>query len=165
MRAADINVVNHQFCVTEFGNDMGELPDDAPNGLIAANGTGCLILTGLHTGRVNVTVEPLQAAPPALAEPWDEIVEVTVVSRSGALQAWGLYDGPTQGLPDLTPAGPGTYRLRAHARGRDQGHAADHLLPEEEPCEYHLLQCWPARTAPDTILRQTDNFGTEWRTS
>jgi hypothetical protein len=63
MRAADINVVNHQFCVTEFGNDMGELPDDAPNGLIAANGTGCLILTGLHTGRVNVTVEPLQAAP------------------------------------------------------------------------------------------------------
>ncbi|MCE0446635.1 hypothetical protein LT493_24490 [Streptomyces tricolor] len=42
-------------------------------------------------------------------------------------------------LPDLAAAGPGTYRLRVHARGRDQ--AVD--LAPDTVTEHYLLQCWP----------------------
>ncbi|MFF3113580.1 hypothetical protein ACFVSN_30850 [Kitasatospora sp. NPDC057904] len=162
LHTAPLSTDRHQFWVMEFGIDITELPDSAPNGLVAANHSGCLVLSGLHTGTIMVSVEPLDAEPGAADDVWEEVAEVSVLSRSGTLQAWSLDYGPLEGAPALTSAGPGTYRLRVHARQRDIGHATDTLL-DDDPCDFYLLQCWPAPPAPEKIIRQTDNFGAEWR--
>ncbi len=62
-------------------------------------------------------------------------------------------------LPVLTPAGPGSYRVRVHARGRDT--APDGVA--EEPLEDYLLTVWPAPPRSDTVYKQTDEYGATWR--
>ncbi|MEU2726066.1 hypothetical protein [Streptomyces smyrnaeus] len=76
----------------------------------------------------------------------------------GDMHVRALMDDPPD-LPVLAPAGPGSYRVRVHARGRD-------IAPDgvaEEPVEDYLLIVWPAPPEPDTVHKQTDNFGAEWR--
>ncbi|MEV4342725.1 hypothetical protein [Streptomyces sp. NPDC049590] len=62
-------------------------------------------------------------------------------------------------LPSLVAAGPGSYRLRVHARGRD---LAVDLVPDTIT-EHYLLQCWPAPPAPPSVLRTTDTYGAQVR--
>ncbi|MEV6489563.1 hypothetical protein AB0M20_13200 [Actinoplanes sp. NPDC051633] len=55
-------------------------------------------------------------------------------------------------LPVLSPAGPGTYRVRIHARGRDAHYDQVVDTPDEE---YHLVS-WPAPPTGSLIVRATD---------
>lgn len=62
-------------------------------------------------------------------------------------------------LPLLTPQGPGTYRVRVHARGRD-------IAPDGvayEPVEDYLLIVWPTEPQPEDVHKQTDRYGAELR--
>ncbi|MFI8243407.1 hypothetical protein ACIF83_40240 [Streptomyces sp. NPDC085866] len=70
----------------------------------------------------------------------------------------GLMDDLDEELPVLSFIGPGNYRLRIHARGRD---TAIDLAPDDVT-EWYLIQAWPAPPQPEVALRQTDGHGATW---
>ncbi|MEU8473254.1 hypothetical protein AB0F30_36230 [Streptomyces sp. NPDC029006] len=55
--------------------------------------------------------------------------------------------------------GPGDYRLRIHARGRD---TAIDLAPDDVT-EWYLIQVWPAPPQVAAALRRTDSYGASVR--
>ncbi|MFI0790923.1 hypothetical protein ACH4Q6_35710 [Streptomyces lydicus] len=64
-------------------------------------------------------------------------------------------------LPDFPETGP--YRVRVHARGRDQGQ--DLLIVEDDPVEEHLILVWPAPPTPETVHKLSDAYGALIRAS
>ncbi|MCZ0991775.1 hypothetical protein [Streptomyces diastatochromogenes] len=62
-------------------------------------------------------------------------------------------------LPVPSFDGPGDYRLRLHARGRD---TAIDLAPDEIT-EWYLIQVWSAPAQDLVVLRQTDRYGASAR--
>ncbi|MGV9420016.1 hypothetical protein ACWDO6_21270 [Streptomyces sp. NPDC003674] len=81
-------------------------------------------------------------------------------SVAGELMVRGLMDDLDEELPVLAFDGPGDYRLRLHARGRD---TATDLAPDEVT-EWYLIQAWPAPPHDARVLRQTDRYGASVRT-
>jgi hypothetical protein len=138
--------------------------DDSSQALRRLSGRGLLgvvpglaaVYCGTNLGPVRVTVRVHQAAPPLQLEPWEDVAEVSFIAPNGqAVIEEG--EGPVhQELPNLTPAGPGSYRLRLHVRGRDRGWQED---TPEEPVEEHLLAIWPAPPAPHAIHKLTSQQG------
>jgi len=124
------------------------------NSLVALEPGFAAINTGIAQGDVRLTVEIHQHAPPVDLDDWEDAVEVTVEATQGHMVvAAVMADAPA--LPTLTPHGPGYYRARVHARGRDT--AVDHVV--FEPVEDYLIQVWPAPAAPQTELKQTAKYG------
>jgi hypothetical protein len=156
--SATVHVSDHSFGIF----DHYEIPietGDWSNGLIVTMASGAMIYTGIDRGYVNVTVE-LRTAAPEEIDPgsWDDIVEASITSPHGHLCVELLeYAADDVGpeLPLLSPQGPGSYRLRAHARGRDRYY--DQV--QNEPAEDYLLIVWPADPAPPLIIRATDTCG------
>lgn len=114
----------------------------------------------MHTGPVRLAVEVRDQPPELQADPWEEVVECTVHSAWGRLHVVA-EGGDIDVFPTLTPHGPGDYRVRCHARGRDI--AFDSVV--REPVETYLLQIWPAPPAPDVVHKQTDERGRNLRLS
>ncbi|MFF0837662.1 hypothetical protein ACWDU8_07910 [Streptomyces sp. NPDC003388] len=127
------------FGVLDDGEILAETADWS-NGLAAPMLSGAFIATGINTGYVRVTALA-QGTPPdeRESEDWEEIVEISVHAPAGRLRVESLEFGP---VPDaeLSPSGPGWYRLRVHARGR--GRHPDKV--SMEPAEDYLLIAWPA---------------------
>lgn len=117
-----------------------------------------VVHAGTHTGPVRLTVQARPDPPPHIdLEQWEEVVEVSTSIEAGQVlvEEWG---GPDRDdLGNLVAAGPGSYRRRMHARGRDQAHA--NVVAPGSPIEEHLLITWPAPAADETILKQTDQYG------
>ncbi|MFE5923541.1 hypothetical protein [Streptomyces sp. NPDC056468] len=83
-------------------------------------------------------------------------MEISAHSATGELMVRGMMDDLDEELPVLSFNGPGYYRLRVHARGRD---TATDLAPDEVT-EWYLIQAWRAATATEaTVIRQTDGYG------
>ncbi|MEU8181145.1 hypothetical protein AB0B85_01215 [Micromonospora sp. NPDC049044] len=158
------------------------------NGLCGAVQPGSLFLmTGTHTGRVRFTVEVHDVEPPAAAQEWEEVVEVSFLPASPVanLIPWG--GGRLARLP-LTPQGQDTgplpvYRVRYCALGMDEGHdpfgGIDSDELDEDDTSYldrrpdrYLVCLWPeAGTGggpgdglprADAILRQTSGGAAYW---
>jgi hypothetical protein len=68
---------------------------------------------------------------------WDEVVELGLHSATGRMRlaSLGFVSHPSP-EPVLTVAGPGPYRLRVHARGRDRNPDGVDAEPAER---YHLV--------------------------
>jgi hypothetical protein len=132
---------------------------DTVNGLVFSQPGQAVICTGFNAGWVNVSVLA-RRNPPTLvfADDWDEIVDHTVTTATGLLRITSVLDDAPD-LPPLTAEGPGTYRLRVHARGRD---TAPDGAPEDAVEDY-LLIAWPAEAQPDAIHKQTDRYGADLR--
>lgn len=158
---AAMHVSYGHFVITDWSSPGGTPPSlAASNGLVGANSNGAVVLTGINTGYVNVTVELLDTAPGSVdLDDWDEVVEVSVDSEDGELIAHGMAEDPPPEFPELAHAGPGLYRLRVHARGRD---TAAHSYAEE-PVEDYKIRVWPAPEAPETVYKQSDARGAEIR--
>lgn len=131
------------------GSDYSVESADWSNSLAAPMDHGAYILTGIHTGRVNVETRITSTPPPADTEGWEEVVEVSVHADEFDL---GLNyfqgEGPDE-PPALSDQGPGWYRMRVHARGRS-------LEPDgvsQEPIEDYLITAWPQQPAASTVLR------------
>jgi hypothetical protein len=181
MSTANVHVSYCSFTVLD-GSEWDVDSEVRTTGLVGVMSTGATIITGMSTGPVQVTAEyrPSEPVHPDQYEaagidpgPWDEIVEVSVNAPLGDLQVGHFEDRPAAGLPLLSQAGPGTYRLRAHARRRDI-HAGEILMPPEDWDEYppdedpnypeeHLLIVWPAPPQPDNIIRVSDDVGLAFR--
>jgi len=119
----------------------------------------CTALTGTRYGPVRLTVEVHDEHPAAqgIGDHWSEIVEVGFRVRSGEIKIrqWG---GEPITTLELLPVG--WWRLRAHARGRDEGHARSRDPScTEEPVEEHLIQFWLGPSIGDTVILTQDRFG------
>ena len=154
-----VPVTDHSFGVF----DKFEIPIATASwgtGLIVEMAVGAMIYTGIDRGPVRVTVDIRDAAPSDVdREPWDDIVEASLTAPHGQLRIQPLeyvpQADPSFSVPLLSFAGPGTYRLRAHTRGRDTAYDT----VQTEPCEDYLLTIWPAPPQPSLIIRATDKCG------
>jgi hypothetical protein len=156
-----LHVSYHQYYLSDPSVDLAQAPVDkllrGGNGLIAVIPGLAVVQAGTHTGDIQVTVDARSAPPPLDLDTWQEVVEVSFTSTTG--QVWLVeWAGPARtDLGNLTPAGPGSYRLRVHARGRDQ--AAAIPVPPEQPLEDHLIVSWPAAPSPERVYKHTDQYG------
>ncbi|GAA0814047.1 hypothetical protein [Spirilliplanes yamanashiensis] len=142
------------------GDDAGHEPDrywrGQANGLCGAAVRGHLVLvTGLHTGYVRMTVE-LHPAEPPLGDEWEDAVEAPFRQRAKKLWVGGLMD---RTYPARLP--PGDYRVRYCARGMEQGRRQD-TAGRDEIVDAYLLQFWPADPAPDRVVRQTTDIAARY---
>jgi hypothetical protein len=137
--------------------DNGEIPietADWSNGLVAIMSHGAVISTGIHTGYVRVRVDLTTAAPHEDNSSWEEVVEAGVHAPHGHLRVDSFEQGTVTTLPLLSAAGPGWYRLRVHARGRQTN--PDGV--QNQPVEDYLLSIWPAPPSPTTIRHSSDRI-------
>ncbi|MGW2748821.1 hypothetical protein [Streptomyces sp. NPDC001450] len=155
-----VPVQYHQFQINDVDGPAGPDLPRTHNGLVEVQDGIATVHTGIHTGDVDVTITLHTDTPEPGEAVWEEIVEVSLHSASGELMVRGLMDDLDEELPVLSCAGPGDYRLRIHARGRD---TASDLAPEEVT-EYYLIQAWPAPPRDARVLRQQDSYGASIRT-
>ncbi|MEV1294958.1 hypothetical protein [Pseudonocardia sp. NPDC049635] len=125
------------------------------NGLCGAAEPGRLFLiTGLHTGRVPVTVEHHDIAPPVPGFP--DVVEVSFTVARGPVEL-----SSTDDRADLALA-PDFYRLRYSAAGMDEARAMDCRVGDDPAPDRYLLQLWPAPIEPDRVVRSTSEIAGYW---
>ncbi|MCQ9129821.1 hypothetical protein [Streptomyces hilarionis] len=150
-----VPVQYHQFAISDEDGPTGPRLEAEHNGLVQVTDGVLTVLTGIHTGCVDVVVTLHESEPAADDDDWQECVEVSAHSASGDLMVRGLMDDLDDELPVLSFAGPGDYRLRVHAKGRD---TAFDLAPDEVT-EWYLVQVWAAPTGPPTVLGRSDAYG------
>lgn len=144
--AGAVQVSGHRFALLEDG----DIPDVgfSGNGLVAVVAGGAVIRTGVETGNVRVVLQVSDSPPPEVAEGWDEVVEVSWRAAAGGASVVGARPVEPQ-LRRVTPPWPGEYRLRVHARGRD----------DEDGTESYELVVWEAPAAPEIVHARTDRLG------
>ncbi len=127
------------------------------NSLVAAGQGHLAVVTGTHTGKIRLTVDASDIAPPLDLEAWDVIVDISHYSTNGetTLLEWGGGAVSAEFII-LSLAGKGWYRVRVAARGRDAAMDATVL---GEPIEEHAITVWPALPAPDHVHKIADAFG------
>jgi hypothetical protein len=141
-------VSGHRFALLE-GTGVPEV-DFGGNGLVAVVPGGAVIRTGVETGHVRILLSILDGPPPDVATGWEEIVEVSWRAAVGGASVIGPDAGESH-LRRATPPWPGDYRLRVHARGRDD--------IDERDTEYYELVVWQAPAAPEIVYARTDRLG------
>lgn len=132
------------------GHDV-TLPDEVPNGLVAATLDAIVIRTGIHTGTVEVEVRLSLSPPSKSVERGDEAEDLEFVTSVGDMELWGFMEAEPNGLPVLTPQGPGRYGMRVQARGRD----TDPDAVPSTPFEYYEITVWPIELGSTVIPQET----------
>lgn len=157
--AGELEVTYTQFWIIDNEEWPPERPDRSSNGLIAGKSRGAMIMTGIHTGPVDIKIEVLdQPATESNLDDWDDVVEISFPAPAGLARVVSLEDN-LKDSPLVTRNGPGDYRVRVHVRGRD----ANPDGTTEEPSEYYYLIFWPERFRAETIHKATDMVGHQRR--
>ncbi|HEX6682998.1 MAG TPA: hypothetical protein VF062_09400 [Candidatus Limnocylindrales bacterium] len=157
-----------QFYVTGDDDDFLDLTESfagQSNGLCgAAVQGGLFLITGTHSGHVQLTVELHDGQPPEATGGWEEVVEVPFLPASTMihLQAWG-----GEGWWDLhLESNPGNgFRVRYCASGMDRGREQVGADLDELAQDEYLLQLWPIGDQvprPDAVLRQASSHAAYW---
>lgn len=151
------------FAYTGFNGLLAPL---SPEGEISTPGTTAVIMTGTELGTIKTTVTVYQKEPPApdLAQ-WDDIVEASLFFSDAEPYIVDVHDRVPFSV--LTSLQGSPFRLRVHARGRDQGYEFQDESEdgEEWSPEEHLLHAWPAPVAPLIEWQLRDTFGAGIRAS
>jgi hypothetical protein len=132
-----------------------ELPDLSArgvfDGITTKTAAGITINTGCKVGDVNVTVQadtsPLAFDP----DEWEAIDEISIETASGQITIWAPEEG-TDDFGNAAVVGPGHYRVRVCARGRD-------IYPDiaaEETVEDYLIPIWPEPGSPSKLVKLAD---------
>ncbi|WP_214326308.1 hypothetical protein [Nonomuraea sediminis] len=108
---------------------MDKVYDDRT--LIGVNGSAVLIGHVADIVDLCLTVKAFRTAPPQRTAGWDQVNEVSIVSRSGQLTVPYMGEGGEVGagapMPNLAIGGKGRYRLRVYVRV-DDGGEEQHLV-------------------------------------
>lgn len=142
---AIVHVSHHQLFLAAEGRHLAGPPP--ANGLVGRCGSGAVVYTGIHTGPILVTVEPLHAPPPVFDWAWEEIADIALDAGEGPVRVAVLMADVPDALPMLNAFGPGRYGVRVHATGRD----LDIDGAPDSPSETYLIQSWPDRDATDVV--------------
>ncbi|MEV1287659.1 DUF6461 domain-containing protein [Micromonospora sp. NPDC049679] len=143
-----VRVSTHRFALIE-----GQIPDNvdfAGNGLVAVVDSGAVIRTGVAEGGVQVQLTVLTEGPPEVESGWEEVVEVSWRAAEGRASVVGPDGNGAAHLQGQTPPWPGDYRLRVHARSRDDG--------DNDFESYHLV-VWAAPATSQVVHRRMDRLG------
>ena len=151
-----VHLDRHIFSVGELSWTQGPLqPVTGPVCLVfEPRDQETFVTTGISSGNVKVWGEAITSRPSMIAEGWEDIAEVSLTVRSGPLQVMGI-GGTTGPEVRLDACGPGDYRLRIHAKGRDTDYDAARL----DAVEDYLILAWPEQPSPPTALRTTSHTG------
>ncbi len=161
----------HQFYIGDVMEAPFPWADTSGNGLVGVSPHSLYINTGIAAGPVGVDVHVLASAPTDLdAGDWEDIVEASIEVPSGDLGFAALGMDVDDEFPVLSPAGPGTYRIRVHARGRDANYDGvvmteeyenedDQMMPPDPIIERYLFQVWPAPVKDIIVLRLESERG------
>ncbi|TCC16212.1 hypothetical protein [Kribbella speibonae] len=142
--------------------DLGECFAGQRNGLCGAAVAGKLwLVTGLHTGRVGFTVEVHERMPSVEYSAEDVVEAAYRPIGDAALVSWGGSGGPWP--LELEPGVD--YRVRYSAWNMDAGHQAGPPMDGEPLVDRYLLQFWPARPAPDRVVKETSKQAAYWHKS
>ncbi|MFJ8010958.1 hypothetical protein [Streptomyces sp. NPDC096339] len=142
------------FTYTGFNGLLAPL---RPGTGIGVPGTFAVILTGLETGYVTVTLELHPTSPPApVLDDWDEVVEASLELPDGDAYIFDAHDATP--FPSLAAYTGRPTRIRVHARGRDAARNATEP-DDEHPLEQHLIQLWPAPVAELISHKLIDTTG------
>ncbi|MEU7168797.1 hypothetical protein AB0A70_29800 [Streptomyces morookaense] len=158
----DVRVDDGSFIISD-GGEIAVETLDLTTGLIGTMDIGAMVTAGIHTGHVKVCATVV-AGPPESDDfaDWDEVVEVSVYAPRGELRVSSVYFGPPDELPRLSYDGPGWYRLRVFARGRD---TPSPDVVQNDSAERYSLTCWRAPRSTPLIIRATDRKGRGLRAS
>ncbi|HEX8627880.1 MAG TPA: hypothetical protein VF755_06895, partial [Catenuloplanes sp.] len=143
-----VSVAGNRFGLTE--RDVVEEADFADNGLVAVTDGGTVIRTGVPQGSVRVELAVLAQAPAEVESGWEEIVDISWRAAEGRASVFAPDGTSGRGLRQQTPPWPGDYRVRVHARGRDELDA---------DFERYKLVVWAAPATPQIVHRRTDRLG------
>ncbi|MBO3742601.1 DUF6461 domain-containing protein [Actinoplanes flavus] len=141
-------VSGHRFGLVE--HDFPDAADFSGNGLVAVADGGVVIRTGIADGQVELFLEVRSGAPEEIEPDWDEIVEVSWHAAEGRAS---IVSPDGRGLDRMrrqTPPWPGDYRIRVHARGRDDLDAAH---------ERYRIVVWSAEPAAVDVHKRVDLLG------
>jgi hypothetical protein len=158
--SAVIHTSYHQLLVV--GHDQSGDWHGYPysNGLISWTRDHAIIHLGIHTGVVWVSVEILDRSPGRPDTPqWDEVVEIPFEATRSDLRIQALIGEGGEELPLLTGEGPGHYRIRVHARGRDTCYDGVAFHPFEE----YFVQVWPGDDDREILHNVSDVVGANAR--
>lgn len=143
-----VTVAGHRFGLAEHG--LPEQADFSGNGMVAVAGGGIVVRTGVAEGTVRVELAVLADAPDELESGWEEIVEVSWRAAEGRASVVAPDGTGGRGLRRQTPPWPGEYRVRVHARGRDDLDAG---------LESYKFVIWAAPVMPEIAHKRTDQLG------
>lgn len=160
-----VHVQDHGFVVSDHDVSTPFETMNYLTGLAGVMESAVLIHAGIDRGYVTVTTQPA-AHSVALDTPeqwasldaWEDVAEVSLYVPNGALSVEQLSYGPSETSPKLSllsAHGPGHYRLRIHASGRDS-HYGQVLHESEE--RYHFT-AWPAPPAAPLVIKATSRCG------
>ncbi|MEV0405883.1 hypothetical protein [Actinoallomurus sp. NPDC050550] len=150
-----------QFTLEGGGWDPDQVAYTGGNGLAWATDAAVVVMTGVDSGHVPVTIGIGDRRPVPDLDKWDEAVEVGITVAESTLV---ICSPPGECLEEV-PIPAGTYRMRIHARGRDAGREAQFIDNDagEPMVEEHLILLWPAALAEEERLKATDTVGAENR--
>jgi hypothetical protein len=102
-------------------------------------------LSGGQDHYASVRLQLWDAQPAAVTGSWDLIQDGTFVATSGEILLWSPTIGPSEHKWHL--AGPGSYKMRVHCRGRQAvAQAMDEIIAPHislpRAIEQYLLQLW-----------------------
>ncbi|MDR6639052.1 hypothetical protein [Paenarthrobacter nitroguajacolicus] len=130
------------------------------NGLIGASDpAGLYVHFGRRSGGSSLRIILMEERPPDATDDalWEDIVEVSFTLPAGRKLKWSSWAAETSGTLDAIL--PGTYRLRASEKGRDEGAEGEFT---EQLLDWYLLEIWPEPPRPDQILRSMSIDGQYW---
>ncbi|GAA3100118.1 hypothetical protein [Streptosporangium carneum] len=159
VKQLDVEVDYHQAYLVDEGCSAGGF-DDVPGhpvGIIQVKKGSALLTVAPQWGTVGFTVAVADRDPGADFDGYEDIVEISYESPSGRLSLEEWEGGRAHTLPRL-PAGPGTYRLRYHARGMDEEESLD-------ATEHYFLQIWPEPPCDPVVLKSTSSLFQYWLNS
>lgn len=169
---ATLLVTHHQYYLTcpdeeiigtfDYRGFNGLVAPLGADGALADPGMVAVVMTGTEFGPVRITLET-HGTPPGAADldPWSEVVEFSLRPPEAPLFIATVDDMGENDLPDLSALDPGPYRIRIHARGRDEAH--QRITHQGEPIEEHLIQAWAAPVASLACLKLSDAYGASVR--
>jgi hypothetical protein len=143
-------IKDYRFWLAEGA--VPEETDFSGNGLVAAFPGGVVVRTGSAEPFRPVALQVL-AEPPAEVElsGWDDVVEISWTAAEGGARISGTENQQShrgRGYQSwMSPPWPGDYRVRVHARDRDEGDDS-----------YYLI-IWQAPASHEVVHKKTDRLG------
>ncbi|KGN30321.1 hypothetical protein N802_09235 [Knoellia sinensis KCTC 19936] len=140
-----------------FDGDVDRFFEGQVNGLVGvADPEGAYLNLARRSGGSAVTITLHDDSPDGADPTWEDVVEVSVTIPDNASAKWSSWAGESSGTLTIPP---GTYRLRVSARGRDAGGVGEFA---EGVVDFYLLELWPARHRPDSILKIGSENAAYW---
>ena len=141
-----------------FDGDFDRFFHGQVNGLVGAADPGGVYLNlARRSGGSRVILQRHDTEPSLPPDRYEDVVAVSVTIPDGSTVSWASWAGETSG--DIDDLGPGSYRMRVAAHGRDAGRDGEF---EDDVVDDYLLQLWPAAPVTDEILRVGSKDAEYW---